>query len=152
MRITMPRPFSECREFISEELPKLVFRINMDSKAGGKLVRNALKMDQRQNWKILEDSPVGFEASVSLGKSSNRITTGFRRINIKATANENQTVVELRSVNKSLLVVLVGLLFCVLPGLLLLIVKVMHDGFERRVIAKVGAEVKGRFPDSTLQE
>jgi hypothetical protein len=39
-----------------------------------------------------------------------------------------------------------------LPGVVFFIVKVMNDGFERRVIAKVGTEVKRRYPEAILQE
>lgn len=150
MRIVLPGAFSQYRTFISEELPNLVYETNMDSRLGGKFIRTVLRTDRLQNWNIINDSPTSFEASVFLGKSSNQITTGFRRILIKAGEEGQQSVIELHSVNKAVVVILVGLLFCLLPGLFLLFVKSMNDGFERRVIAKVGAQVKQRYPEATL--
>lgn len=152
MRIILPGTFSQHRDFISEELPNLVYQANMDSKVGGKLLRTALKTDRLQNWKIINDAPASFEAAVFLGKSSNRLTTGFRRILVRAGEEGQQTLVELSSTNRATAVVLVGFLLCVLPGVVLLIVKIMNDGFERRIIAKVGAEVKKRYPEAILQE
>ncbi|HEV7508662.1 MAG TPA: hypothetical protein VGS07_27530 [Thermoanaerobaculia bacterium] len=152
MRIILPGAFSQYRGFVSEDLPNLVYQTNMDSKVGGKMLRTALKTDRFQNWKIISDAPTSFEAAVFLGKSSNRLTTGYRRILVKATEEGSQTVVDLSSVNKATIVMLVGFLFCLLPGILFLIVKIMNDGFERRVIAKVGTEVKNRYPEAILQE
>jgi hypothetical protein len=152
MRIILPGTFSQHREFVSEELPNLVYQANMDSKVGGKFIRTALKTDRLQNWKIINDAPSSFEAAVFLGKSSNQLATGFRRILVKAVEEGSQTLIELSSTNRAMTVVLVGLLFCVLPGVVLFIVKGIHDGFERRVIAKVGAEVKKRYPEAILQE
>ena len=152
MRIVLPGSFAQHRAFVSEELPNLVYMSNMDSKVGGKLLRTALKTDRLQNWKIVNDSPASFEASVFLGKSSRQLVTGYRRILVKAWEEGQQTIIELSSSNRATAVVLVGLLFCVLPGLIFLIVKGMHDGFERRVMAKVGAEVKQRYPEAILQE
>lgn len=152
MRIFLPGTYSQNREFISEELPSIIYQANMDAKVGGKFIRTTLKTDRVQNWKIISDTPASFEASVFLGKSSNQVTTGFRRILVKAQEEGPQTLIELRSTNRAMVVVLVGLLCCFLPGVVLFLVKVMHDGFERRVIAKVGAEVKKRYPEATLQE
>lgn len=152
MRIILPGTFSQYREFVSEELPNLVYQTNMDSKVGGKFIRTALKTDRLQNWKIINDAPASFEAAVFLGKSSSRVTTGFRRILVKAGEEEQQTIIDLSSTNRATTVVLVGFLFCLLPGVIFLIVKLMNDGFERRVIAKVGAEVKKRYPEAILQE
>lgn len=152
MRIILPGTFLQYRDFVSEELPNLVYQTNMDSKVGGQFLRTALKTDRFQNWKVINDTPTSFEAAVFLGKSSSRIATGFRRILVKSAEEGQQTLIDLSSTNRATAVVLVGLLFCVLPGILFLIVKVMNDGFERRVIAKVGAEVKKRYPEAILQE
>jgi hypothetical protein len=152
MRIILPGTFSQHRDFVSEELPNLVYQVNMDSKVGGKFLRTALKTDRLQNWKIINDAPASFEAAVFLGKSSNKIATGFRRILVKAGEEGQQTLIELNSTNRAMVIVLVGFLFCVLPGAIFFIVKVVNDGFERRVIAKVGAEVKKRYPEAILQE
>src|SRR4051794_8704589 len=150
MRFILPGAFSQYREFISEELPNLIYQTNMDSKVGGKLLRTALKTDRLQNWKIVNDAPANFEAAVFLGKSSNQLVAGFRRILVKAGEEGQQTLVEFSSTNRATVVVLVGLLFCLLPGVVFFIVKVMNDGFERRVIAKVGTEVKRRYPEAIL--
>jgi hypothetical protein len=152
MRIILPGAFSEYRDFVSEDLPNLVYQANMDSKVGGKMLRTALKTDRFQNWKVISDTPTSFEAAVFLGKSSRRLITGYRRILVKAVEEGPQTVVNLSSLNKATVLMLVGFLLCLLPGILILIVKAMNDGFERRVIAKVGAEVKKRYPAAILQE
>lgn len=152
MRLTLPGTFAQNRSFVSEELPNLVYQINMDSKLGGKFIRTALKTDRLQNWNIINDAPANFEAAVFLGKSSKQFTTGFRRILVKAHEEGQQTIIELSSTNRASMVIFVGLLLCLLPGLVLFIVKIMNDGFERRVIAKVGAEVKKHYPEAILQE
>lgn len=152
MRVILPGAFPQYREFVSEELPNLVYQTNMDSKVGGKFVRTTLKLDRFQTWKVISDTPTSFEATIHLGKSSGQLTTGFRRILVKAREEGQQTLLELSSTNRALTVVLVGLLFCILPGLLFLVIKSMNDSFERRVIAKVGAEVKRRYPEAVLQE
>lgn len=152
MRVILPGNFSEYRDFISEEVPELVYQHNMDSKAGGNFVRNTLKTDRLQNWKVIHDGPTSFEASVFLGKSSNRVMTGFRRILVEAQEEGEQTVLDIRSKNRALGIALVGLLFCLLPGMVLFLVKAMHDSFERRVIGKVGAEIKKRYPEAVLEE
>lgn len=152
MKIILPGALSQYREFVSEDLPNLVYQTNMDAKVGGKMLRTALKMDRLQNWKVISDTPTSFEASVFLGKSSNRLTAGYRRILVKAAEEGPQTVIHLSSVNKATALMLVGFLFCLLPGMLLLVIKVMNDGFERRVMASVGAEVKKRYPEAILQD
>jgi len=152
MRIILPGAFSQYRSFVSEDLPTLVYQINMDSKLGGKMLRTALKTDRFQNWKVISDTPTSFEAAVFLGKSSNKLITGYRRILVKSAEEGQQTVIDLSSVNKATVVMLVGFLFCLLPGILIFVVKIMNDGFERRVMAKVGAEVKKLYPEVVLQE
>jgi hypothetical protein len=152
MRFILPGTFAQYRNFVSEELPSLVYQTNMDSKVGGKFIRTALKTERLQNWKIINDTPTGFEASVFLGKSSNKIATGFRRILVKATEVGQQTIIELSSSNRAVAVALVGLLFCLVPGVVLFILKSVHDGFERRVMAKVGAEVKKLYPEAILED
>jgi len=56
------------------------------------------------------------------------------------------------SSNRAVIFILVGLLSCLLPGLFLFIAKIMNDGFERRVMGKVGAEVKTRYPEAAVTE
>jgi|GEM_PF-2265442 len=124
----------------------------MDAKLGGRFVRTALKTDRLKNWKTLEDTPGHFEASVFLGKSSNKILTGFRRILIDAREEEQVTQIELSSANRAALISLVGLLFCILPGIVLFVIKLTHDSFERRVMALVAAEIKNRYPEAAVSE
>lgn len=152
MKIILPGAFSQYRSFISETLPSLVYQTNMDSKVGGRMVRTALKTDRLQNWKVIKDAPTEFEASVFLGKSSNRLLMGNRRILVKATEDGQETHIELSSTNRAVIFILVGLLFCLLPGIFLFIAKIMNDGFERRVMGKVGAEVKTQYPEATVVE
>jgi len=152
MKITLPGTFDGYRSFVSEELPRLVYQKNTDSKLGGHSVRTMLKTDRLHNWKILEDTPTSFEASVFLGKSSNKILTGFRRILIRAREEGQETRIELFSSNRAVAVTLVGLLFCLLPGIVVYLVKLTHDSFERKVMAQVGAEVKERYPQASLKE
>lgn len=151
MQIILPGQFSEHRDFISEELPSLVYQANMDSKVGGKLVRTTLKTDRLQNWNVLDDSPSCFEASVFLGKSSNSLLAGRRRIVVRAEQQQEQVVIELMSSNKAMTGVVIGLVCCFVPGVLLFVIKTMHDGFERRIMSKVAGEVKRRYSDAVVQ-
>jgi hypothetical protein len=157
MKIILPGRFADHRRFISEELPRLIYQIHMDSKLGGKFVRTTFKIDERMDSlgllsKVIQDAPTVFETAVYLGKTSRSFWAGNRRIGLKAWAENEQTVIELRSVNKGQTAVVLGLLLCVLPGVLALIAQSMNASFEHGVMKKVWAEVKVRFPNAAMQE
>lgn len=157
MRIRIPGSLKENRSFISEELPSIVYQTNMDSKVGGRAIRTVLKLDRLQNWKVLADTPKRFSALVFLPKTSKKYVLGRPQILIQAhqEASTNSCVVNLtedKSIGLVVFFTLLGLAFCVIPGLLVLIANGLHSNFHRKVMSKVGSLVKERFPEAELYD
>lgn len=153
MKIYLVGKLAANRMFISEELPEIIFQTNFDAKLGGRSTRHALQLDRRQNWRVEEDSPDQYVASVFLGKSSNSLALGLRRIAIRASSENDETLVvidEQRNLWLASGCISVGLLCCILPGLLLIVFNALHGSWNRRIIGKVGAKIKERYPEARL--
>ena len=152
MIVTLPGDFPEHRQYVSEELPKTVARVNLDSKLGGKLLRTVLKTDRFRPWKVIKDEPDEYEASIHLGKNSNRFLMGFRRITLRSRGEAGRTTIELTESSNYKTVMLIGFLTCCLPGVAILLLNLVDMSWVKSVIGKVGAEIKQSYPDASLSD
>jgi len=153
MQVRLKGSLASHRQFVTEELPALVYQTNWDSKVGGKLIRQTLHLDRLSNWKVSQNSPERFEASVFLGRASNRLSLGLRRIGIRAVEQGEETLIELfETKNDTMIVIctLVGFLFCFIPGVFILIGNLLHTSWHRNIIRKVGEKIMERYPSAEL--
>lgn len=155
MRVKLNTSFSQSESFIKDELPKLIYQTAIDSKLGGKFVRNTFKLDKLKNQKIIINNEDEYKTSVFLGKASNKISLGFRRILLHGFEQNNKSIIQLSETKNTVLIfisVIVGLFIFILPGLLIMWGNSNYSRHNRIVIQKVIDEIHARFPDSIIEQ
>lgn len=149
-KIILPGPLADHKTYLTETLPVRVYETFMDSQIGGKMIRTKMGGDPMKNVKMLTDESDSVESSVFLGGPSNDFKVGMRRVSVKATSSGDETVLELEETKKDGLVIgviLVGLSFCLIPGIFFMMKNKMatkkHAGLLEELKAEVLSNVDG---------
>lgn len=149
-KIILPGELSEHKTYLTQTLPVRVYETFMDSQIGGKLIRTKMGGDPMKNVKMLIDEAGTVESSVFLGGPSNDFKVGMRRVSVKATSEGGNTVLELEETKKGgvvIAVILVGLSFCLIPGIFFMMKNMMatkkHKGLLEELKNEVLANVSG---------
>lgn len=155
VRIEIPHPFEETRSFVADELPEIVYSKCTEAKLGGKTLMKMTGSANRSHRRIIEDTPEGSHVSVFLGKPSKSLLHGFARAQVKSHGDESRTLVEI-SVERNgfayLGLRLVGFLFCLLPGLLLLVIDATWSSHHQTAFQAAAAEVRQRYPAARISQ
>ncbi len=149
-KLILPGGLADHKTYVTETLPVRVYETFMDSQIGGKLIRTKMGGDPMKNVKMLTDEDGSVESSVFLGGPSNDFKVGMRRVSVKATSEGGDTVLELEETKKGglvIAVILVGLSFCLVPGLFFMMKNMMatkkHKGLLEELKNEVLSNVEG---------
>jgi|GEM_PF-6863278 len=69
--------------------------------------------------------------------------------------HDGKTSIELFEIKKKGYInasVIVGLVFCLIPGLVVLLLNALHTSRNRKVIAQVGSRIKQKYPEAQLHD
>ena len=153
-KIILPGDLSVNKAYVTQTLPVRVYETFMDSQIGGKLVRTKLGGDPMKNVKLLTDDGGSVSSSVFLGGPSNDFKVGMRRVQVTARTEGGETVLELEETKKGglvVVVVLVGLSLCVLPGLFFMVKNMMATKKHKGLLEQLQAEVLAAVPGSRAE-
>lgn len=151
--IILPGDLAANKTYVTQTLPVRVYETFMDSQIGGKMIRTKLGGDPMKNVKLLTDAEGSVSSSVFLGGPSNDFKVGMRRVSVTARTEGADTVIELAETKNSGLiavVVLVGLSFCLIPGLFFGMKNMMATKKHKGLLEQLQAEVLAAVPGSRL--
>ena len=154
-KILLPGDLAAHKTYVTQTLPVRVYETFMDSQIGGKLVRTKLGGDPMKNVKLLTDDGGSVSSSVFLGGPSNDFKVGMRRVSVTARSQGSDTLLELEETKKGglvIAVVLVGLSFCLVPGLFFMVKNMMATKKHKGLLEQLQAEVLANVPGSRAAE
>lgn len=153
--VRIPKPYSDCRTFIVDELTEFIYERSMKAKLGGATVMKLIGDSRATHHKVIQDSPTEATITVFLGKPSNSLRHGYVRALVEARAEEDSTVIELSETRKGCFFLglrLVAWAFFLLPGILLLFHDAMWSRHHRKILREAASEVRRRYPEAEIYE
>lgn len=151
--ILLPGGLSTHKTCVTQTLTVRVYEAFMDSRIGGEMIRTTPGGDPMKTVKMLTDAVGSESSSVFLGGPSNDFTFGMRRVTVTARIEGADTVLKLAETRNSGLiavVVLVGLSFCLLPGVFFAMKTMMATKTHKGLLEQLQAEVLAAVPGSRL--
>jgi len=154
--VTLSGQLTQYRSFLLHDLPQMVYEMRVRQAFGGQTVlkmQTKLGVDPDRFRKVVTDTPACVETSVFLGKASKSFFTGHRRIGVRATEREGQTVVELfETKNMAFIVLSIGLLSCFLclPAAIGIYANMSNSSVNRKVMAQAAGAIRAKYPDAVV--
>lgn len=130
MRLVLSGTLKENIQLVTQELPDIAHKIYFESNIGGKTARKIVEKLGVRKWKVLSQNENSFEAEIWLGKPSAKLVLGRRHINIKATTDRENTIIEIFATKNSGMIIictLIGLAAFIVPGLLAFVINRTWD-------------------------
>lgn len=148
MRLVLFGTLLDNLQLVTQELPDLAHKIYFESNIGGKTARKIMEKLGVRKWKVLSENANSFEAEIWLGKPSAKFVLGRRHINIKATTEKENTVVEIFATKNSGMIAictLIGFAAFLVPGVLAFFINRVWDTKLEGQVINISTNLKTRY-------
>ena len=148
MRLVLCGTLMDNQQLVTQELPDIAHKIYFESNFGGKTARKIVEKLGARKWKVLSQTENKFEAEIWLGKPSAKLVLGRRHINIKATTDKGNTIVEIFATKNSGMIVictLIGLTAFLVPGVLAFFINRMWDTKLEGQVVNMSTNLRTRY-------